>query len=318
MAGLAVVAPDLPGLRWLGEEELGRAVRAGLGRVVRRRARGARGGSGATRRAPRERSARGGRALQRRGPARGARPRMGLLGSPACPSCPAAASSSSAAPASSARTSSTSCSTSRCARSSSSTTSSAAAAGNLEAVERRSRGSRSSRARSSIAQLLAELMRGRDYVFHLAALWLYECVHEPRQALEVNVVGTYNVVEAAQDGGRQEGRLLLVGVGLRRRGRDPDDRGPPVQQPHDVRRDEDRRRAVLPRVQRAARARLRRPALHERLRAAHGLQGHVRQRDHEGARPDRRGRAAGHLRRRLAGLRLRPRRATSRARTSSR
>ena len=61
----------------------------------------------------------------------------------------------------------------------------------------------------------------RDYVFHLAALWLYECVHEPREALEVNVVGTYNVVEAAQRGGRQEGRLLVVGVGLRRRGRAP-------------------------------------------------------------------------------------------------
>jgi len=47
--------------------------------------------------------------------------------------------------------------------------------------------------------LLAELMKGTDYVFHLAALWLYECVHEPRSALEVNVVGTYNVVEAAAD-----------------------------------------------------------------------------------------------------------------------
>jgi UDP-glucose 4-epimerase len=45
--------------------------------------------------------------------------------------------------------------------------------------------------------LLAELMSGADYVFHLAALWLYECVHEPRSALEVNVVGTYNVIEAA-------------------------------------------------------------------------------------------------------------------------
>ena len=44
-------------------------------------------------------------------------------------------------------------------------------------------------------------MRGRDYVFHLAALWLYECVHEPRQALEVNVGGTYNVVEAAHEAG---------------------------------------------------------------------------------------------------------------------
>src|SRR5215218_5309665 len=41
--------------------------------------------------------------------------------------------------------------------------------------------------------LLAELMEGTDYVFHLAALWLFECVHEPRKALDVNVVGTYNV-----------------------------------------------------------------------------------------------------------------------------
>jgi UDP-glucose 4-epimerase len=46
-------------------------------------------------------------------------------------------------------------------------------------------------------RLLAELMSDADYVFHLAALWLYECVHEPRSALEVNVVGTYNVIEAA-------------------------------------------------------------------------------------------------------------------------
>src|SRR5262245_30470990 len=34
-------------------------------------------------------------------------------------------------------------------------------------------------------ELLAELMAGTDYVFHLAALWLYECVHEPRSAVEV-------------------------------------------------------------------------------------------------------------------------------------
>jgi UDP-glucose 4-epimerase len=50
-------------------------------------------------------------------------------------------------------------------------------------------------------ELLARLMREADHVFHLAALWLYECVHEPRKALETNVVGTYNVVEAAQDAG---------------------------------------------------------------------------------------------------------------------
>jgi UDP-glucose 4-epimerase len=50
-------------------------------------------------------------------------------------------------------------------------------------------------------QLLARLMAEADYVFHLAALWLYECVHEPRKALEHNVVGTYNVVEAAHEAG---------------------------------------------------------------------------------------------------------------------
>jgi UDP-glucose 4-epimerase len=50
-------------------------------------------------------------------------------------------------------------------------------------------------------ELLAALMKEADYVFHLAALWLYECVHEPRKALEHNIVGTYNVVEAAHEAG---------------------------------------------------------------------------------------------------------------------
>jgi UDP-glucose 4-epimerase len=49
--------------------------------------------------------------------------------------------------------------------------------------------------------LLQDVMDGMDGVFHLAALWLYECVHEPRSALEVNAVGTYNVAEAAQRAG---------------------------------------------------------------------------------------------------------------------
>jgi UDP-glucose 4-epimerase len=45
--------------------------------------------------------------------------------------------------------------------------------------------------------LLAQATDGQDYVFHLAALWLHECVNEPRRAIEVNVLGTFNVVEAA-------------------------------------------------------------------------------------------------------------------------
>lgn len=50
-------------------------------------------------------------------------------------------------------------------------------------------------------ELLRELMKGTDYAFHLAALWLHECVHQPRSALDVNVVGTYNVIESAQQAG---------------------------------------------------------------------------------------------------------------------
>jgi UDP-glucose 4-epimerase len=50
-------------------------------------------------------------------------------------------------------------------------------------------------------ELLARLMEGTDYVFHLAALWLYECVHEPRAAIEHNILGTFNVIEASQQAG---------------------------------------------------------------------------------------------------------------------
>jgi UDP-glucose 4-epimerase len=48
---------------------------------------------------------------------------------------------------------------------------------------------------------LRRAIDGCDYAFHLAALWLYECVHEPRAAVEVNAVGTYNVVAAAHEAG---------------------------------------------------------------------------------------------------------------------
>ena len=45
---------------------------------------------------------------------------------------------------------------------------------------------------------LEQVMEESDYVFHLAALWLHECVHHPRDAVNVNALGTFNVVEAAQ------------------------------------------------------------------------------------------------------------------------
>jgi UDP-glucose 4-epimerase len=39
-------------------------------------------------------------------------------------------------------------------------------------------------------------LAGIDGVFQLASLWLGECVNDPRQAWEVNTIGTWNVVEA--------------------------------------------------------------------------------------------------------------------------
>jgi UDP-glucose 4-epimerase len=57
-------------------------------------------------------------------------------------------------------------------------------------------------------------MRGTDYVFHLAALWLFECVYQPRSALEVNMTGTFNVAEAAHEAGVKKGCLLVIGFGL--------------------------------------------------------------------------------------------------------
>lgn len=44
---------------------------------------------------------------------------------------------------------------------------------------------------------LRKAMDGCDYVFHLAALWLLQCVEDPRAGLDVNVTGTFNVVETA-------------------------------------------------------------------------------------------------------------------------
>jgi UDP-glucose 4-epimerase len=43
---------------------------------------------------------------------------------------------------------------------------------------------------------LAKAFKGADYAFHQAALWLLECEQEPRKALEINVMGTFNVLEA--------------------------------------------------------------------------------------------------------------------------
>lgn len=45
--------------------------------------------------------------------------------------------------------------------------------------------------------LLQSAMQGIDGVFHFAALWLLHCHEFPRSAFEVNIRGTFNVIEAA-------------------------------------------------------------------------------------------------------------------------
>lgn len=48
---------------------------------------------------------------------------------------------------------------------------------------------------------LRAALDGASLVFHEAALWLLECESEPRTALDVNVTGTFNVLEACVDAG---------------------------------------------------------------------------------------------------------------------
>lgn len=49
--------------------------------------------------------------------------------------------------------------------------------------------------------LLDVAMKGVDGVFHLAALWLLHCYDFPRSAFEVNIGGTFNVLEAMINNG---------------------------------------------------------------------------------------------------------------------
>jgi UDP-glucose 4-epimerase len=44
--------------------------------------------------------------------------------------------------------------------------------------------------------ILDTAMQGVDYVFHLAAMWLLHCKDYPRTAFDVNIRGTFNVLEA--------------------------------------------------------------------------------------------------------------------------
>src|SRR5215217_6935228 len=49
--------------------------------------------------------------------------------------------------------------------------------------------------------ILHAAMKGIDGVFHFAALWLLHCHDYPRSAFEVNIGGTFNVLEACVNNG---------------------------------------------------------------------------------------------------------------------
>lgn len=48
----------------------------------------------------------------------------------------------------------------------------------------------------SQTDILGEAIKGVDGVFHFAALWLLQCHEYPRAAFDVNIAGTFNVLEA--------------------------------------------------------------------------------------------------------------------------
>lgn len=48
---------------------------------------------------------------------------------------------------------------------------------------------------------LKKAIKGVDYVFHEAALQLWECEEKPKEAVETNIIGTFNVCEACVNAG---------------------------------------------------------------------------------------------------------------------
>ena len=53
------------------------------------------------------------------------------------------------------------------------------------------------------SDILAKALEGADGVFHLAALWLLQCHDFPRAAFDVNIRGSFNVLEACVQQGVQ-------------------------------------------------------------------------------------------------------------------
>ena len=108
----------------------------------------------------------------------------------------------------------------RAARSSSTTTSSAARTENLDAARCRTRACASSRSAATSCRPTSSSCGARRAPTASSTSPRCGCCSAtsiPRSAFDVNVRGTFNVLEACVAEGREAARLLLVGLGLRRR-----------------------------------------------------------------------------------------------------
>ncbi len=156
--------------------------------------------------------------------------------------------------------------------------------------------------------ILDAALKGADGVFHLAALWLLHCHEFPRSAFDVNVRGTFNVLEACVRNGVER---LVYSSSASVYGDAVEE---PMTEDHPF-NNENFYGATKIAGEAMARAYHHRYGLdYVGLRymnvygAAPGLPRRLHRGDHEDARLDRPRRAAGRLRRRQPGLRLRLRR----------
>jgi len=78
------------------------------------------------------------------------------------------------------------------------------------------------------ADILDSAMKGVDYVIHLAALWLLQCYEYPRAAFDVNIRGTFNVLEACVKHDVKKLNLFFFCLRIRGCGGDSHDRRTPV------------------------------------------------------------------------------------------
>ena len=128
-----------------------------------------------------------------------------------------------------------------------------------------------SRATSRATSASHNAVRGCEVVFHQAALpSVPRSVQDPLTSNAANVIGTLNVLLAARDERRAARRLRLLLVGLRREPDAAQARGPAHAADLALRGRQARRRGLLPQLLAGLRARDRRAALLQRLRAAPG------------------------------------------------